>query len=50
MLAAVLLTSLLLGHQAVPSAAQPAEGTLEILATLESVLRRNPDHPGANHY
>lgn len=29
---------------------QPAEGTLEIVATLESVLRRNPDHPGANHY
>ncbi len=28
----------------------PAEGTLEVLATLERVLRRNPDHPGANHY
>lgn len=28
----------------------PAEGTLEVLEVLESVLRRNPDHPGANHY
>jgi hypothetical protein len=29
---------------------KPAEGTEEILAVLESVLRRNPEHPGANHY
>ncbi len=29
---------------------KPAEGTEEIVAVLESVLRRNPDHPGANHY
>jgi tetratricopeptide (TPR) repeat protein len=29
---------------------QPAEGTLEIVAVLESVLKRNPDHSGANHY
>jgi tetratricopeptide (TPR) repeat protein len=29
---------------------KPAEGTVEILTVLESVLRRNPDHPGANHY
>src|SRR4029077_15314806 len=29
---------------------KPREGTLEILAVLESVLRRNPDHIGANHY
>jgi hypothetical protein len=29
---------------------KPAEGTEEILSVLESVLRRNPDHPGANHY
>ncbi|HYY59348.1 MAG TPA: hypothetical protein VE842_18610 [Pyrinomonadaceae bacterium] len=29
---------------------QPAEGTLEIVAVLESVLRRNPNHPGAIHY
>ncbi len=28
----------------------PEEGTLEILATLESVLKRDPMHPGANHY
>ena len=28
---------------------QPAEGTLEIVAILESVLSRDPDHPGANH-
>ncbi len=28
----------------------PASGTDEIVATLESVLARNPDHPGANHY
>lgn len=29
---------------------KPAEGTEEILVLLESILRRNPDHPGANHY
>jgi tetratricopeptide (TPR) repeat protein len=29
---------------------KPAEGTLEIEATLESVLKRNPQHLGANHY
>jgi tetratricopeptide (TPR) repeat protein len=29
---------------------KPAPGTEEILSVLESVLRRNPDHPGANHY
>ena len=28
---------------------QPAEGTLDIVAILESVLARDPDHPGANH-
>jgi hypothetical protein len=28
----------------------PAEGTPEIVAVLESVLRRDPDHVGANHY
>lgn len=28
----------------------PAEGTEEIVAVLESVLRRQPDHIGANHY
>lgn len=28
----------------------PAEGTLEIIEVLETVLRRNPSHPGANHY
>jgi tetratricopeptide (TPR) repeat protein len=28
----------------------PAEGTLEIIAVLESVLARYPDHVGANHY
>jgi len=28
----------------------PAPGTLEIVATLETVLKRNPTHPGANHY
>ena len=27
-----------------------APGTDEILATLENVLARNPQHPGANHY
>ena len=31
-------------------AGEPAEGTLEIVATLESVLQRDPDHTGANHY
>lgn len=29
---------------------KPAEGTLEIEATLESVLKRDPNHLGANHY
>ena len=29
---------------------QPAPGTDEIVATLESVLARDPRHPGANHY
>jgi tetratricopeptide (TPR) repeat protein len=29
---------------------EPAPGTLEILAVLEGVLRRNPNHTGANHY
>jgi tetratricopeptide (TPR) repeat protein len=29
---------------------KPAEGTDEMVAVLESVLRRNPDHLGANHY
>ncbi|HVF30641.1 MAG TPA: alpha/beta fold hydrolase [Pyrinomonadaceae bacterium] len=29
---------------------KPAPGTLEILETLEGVLRRNPNHTGANHY
>lgn len=29
---------------------KPAEGTAEIVATLESVLRRDPNHFGAIHY
>ncbi|HYJ90632.1 MAG TPA: tetratricopeptide repeat protein, partial [Pyrinomonadaceae bacterium] len=29
---------------------KPNEGTLEIIAVLESVLKRNPNHIGANHY
>jgi tetratricopeptide (TPR) repeat protein len=29
---------------------KPAEGTEEIIVTLESVLRRNPNHIGAIHY
>jgi tetratricopeptide (TPR) repeat protein len=29
---------------------KPEEGTLEIVAVLEGVLRRNPNHTGANHY
>lgn len=28
----------------------PAEGTVEIVSVLESVLAREPDHLGANHY
>ncbi|HVN45169.1 MAG TPA: hypothetical protein VMT66_07935 [Steroidobacteraceae bacterium] len=32
------------------AAGEPAEGTAEIVARLESVLRRDPYHPGANHY
>jgi tetratricopeptide (TPR) repeat protein len=29
---------------------KPNEGTTEIVSVLESVLRRNPNHLGANHY
>jgi tetratricopeptide (TPR) repeat protein len=29
---------------------QPAENTVEIVSTLEAVLKRNPNHTGANHY
>ena len=29
---------------------KPGAGTEEIVSVLESVLRRNPDHIGANHY
>lgn len=29
---------------------KPAAGTLEIVATLEAALKRDPSHPGANHY
>jgi hypothetical protein len=29
---------------------EPAPGTLELVAVLESVLKRDPDHPGANHF
>ena len=29
---------------------KPAPGTEQIVATLESVLKRAPGHPGANHY
>ncbi|HXG19075.1 MAG TPA: tetratricopeptide repeat protein [Methylomirabilota bacterium] len=29
---------------------QPQQDTPEIIAVLESVLKRNPDHPGAIHY
>jgi len=29
---------------------KPAEGTLEIVAVLEAVLKRSPNHTGANHY
>jgi len=29
---------------------RPAAGTEELVSVLESVLRRNPDHIGANHY
>jgi tetratricopeptide (TPR) repeat protein len=29
---------------------KPAPGTLELVAVLESVLKRNPEHPGANHF
>jgi tetratricopeptide (TPR) repeat protein len=29
---------------------RPGEHTPEIMATLEKVLARSPDHPGANHY
>lgn len=28
----------------------PAEGTEEIVSVLEFVLKKNPNHPGANHY
>ncbi len=29
---------------------RPVEGTLAVEARLEAVLRRDPNHPGANHY
>lgn len=29
---------------------QPAPGTSELVAVLESVLKRNPNHAGANHF
>lgn len=29
---------------------KPAEGTLDIIAVLEGVMKRNPNHTGANHY
>lgn len=29
---------------------EPAPGTPELVAILESVLKRNPDHPAANHF
>ena len=29
---------------------KPADGTLEIMAVLEGVLKRNPNHTGANHF
>jgi tetratricopeptide (TPR) repeat protein len=29
---------------------EPTEYTTEILTTLETVMARNPNHPGANHY
>lgn len=28
----------------------PAEGTAQAVSVLEQVLRRNPNHPGANHF
>lgn len=31
-------------------AGEPAPGTLELVGVLESVLRRDPNHPGANHF
>ena len=31
-------------------AGEPVPGTAAIVARLESVLRRDPQHPGANHY
>ena len=32
------------------SAGEPTEGTEELLAVLQSVLQRDPKHPGANHF
>jgi hypothetical protein len=29
---------------------KPVAGTNDIVAALESVIKRNPNHPGANHY
>jgi tetratricopeptide (TPR) repeat protein len=29
---------------------KPAEGTTEIVKVLETILARDPNHPGANHY
>ena len=32
------------------AAGQPTTYTNEIVTTLESVMQRDPNHPGANHY
>lgn len=37
-------------YQWYDAAGQPKAGTEDILALLESVLQREPDHPGANHF
>jgi tetratricopeptide (TPR) repeat protein len=29
---------------------KPAPGTLELVSVLESVMKRDPNHPGANHF
>jgi tetratricopeptide (TPR) repeat protein len=50
--AATLLAASLLDRPAGPlwsADGTPAEGVAEAVGVLESVLRREPDHPGANH-
>ncbi len=38
------------GHEYWNQDATPREGTTQFVSILESIIARDPDHPGANHY